>query len=71
VSDDAPGPSEDEVLEEIREAMDHLHPRWRERIENERCPNCGEPGRPIGQTLPPLETWACPTCEPEAFEDTH
>jgi hypothetical protein len=66
----APEPHEDEVLAEIREAIDRLHPRWRDRIENERCPNCGEPGRRIRQMFP-LEEWACPTCEPEAFEDAY
>jgi hypothetical protein len=61
---------EDEVLAEIAEAIDHLHPLWRDRIENERCPNCGTPGRPTHNgNIWPLEEWACPACEPEAFAD--
>lgn len=47
-----------------------LHPMIEDRIESERCPDCGEPGRPIGPLLPGvLDEWGCPRCEPERFAE--
>jgi rubredoxin len=46
-----------------------LHPLVRDRIESERCPDCGTPGRLIGDLIPQLlEEWGCPVCEPDLFE---
>ena len=44
-----------------------LHPRYRDQVEAERCPDCGHPGRLIAE-LSPFQIWACPDCEPEVFD---
>jgi rubredoxin len=45
-----------------------LHPMIGDRIESQRCPDCGEPGRFLRKLLPGvLDEWACPRCEPERF----
>jgi hypothetical protein len=48
-----------------------LHPMLPDRIENERCPDCGTPGRYLRTHAGGwLEEWGCPNCEPHLFEAT-
>ncbi|WP_405071568.1 hypothetical protein OG558_19720 [Kribbella sp. NBC_01510] len=48
-----------------------LHPMIWDRIESQRCPDCGAPARYIGPLIPQLtEEWGCPDCEPDLFEET-
>jgi ribosomal protein L37AE/L43A len=39
-----------------------LHPLWRDQIESERCPRCGEPGY-MSDRFGPVQVWRCSTCD--------